>query len=266
VIGPGLPPAALAIDRSTNVAWLRRDARELWFEARGFDPDPDAGGAAAWTRVATDAAWLVSAGDAVALLAGDAVTAFTAAAARPLFAAPGLAAALAGARAAVVDPVARRVLVATDAGVIAIGAAGTASIAPLPARALALSSDRRRLYAATDAAIWCVALPGGEVTEVVAIPDGATVTAMASAPAGLAATVTVPGRDAAAAAAALVGINLRYGSWHPLRALPAELAGAPVVADHTGGLTLAAPARLYRCGFDGGDLAVCFAPAAAPAT
>ena len=59
----------------------------------------------------------------------------------------------------------------------------------------------------------------------------------------------------------LLGINVRHGACRILCPLPAELAGAPVVADHTGALTLAAPDRLYRSEFDGTGLAVCFTPA-----
>jgi hypothetical protein len=257
VAGAFFPAAALAIERSSNVYWLRRDRRELWFEARGFDPD--GGGGGGWSKVASDAAWIASVGDAIALLAGDAVTAFTPVAARQLFAAEGLGEALAVARAAVVDPVARRVYVATAGAVVAVDAAGpgmgdAVTVAPIAARALALSSDRRRLYAATANAIACVS--EGFVEDVVELPAGLVIGAIASSPGGLVATtVASPG-----AAPQLVGVNLRHGSLHVLRALPGELAGAPVVADHAGGLTLAAPDRLYRCGFDGSGLAICLAP------
>jgi hypothetical protein len=241
---------ALAIERTSNVYWLRRARGELWFEDRGFDPLPDAG----WTRLATGARWIASGGDAIAMLEDDAVTAFTAALARPMFRAPGLGAALAGAAAAVVDPVRHRVYVATPTAIVAIDEERTAAVAPVAARALALSADRRRLYAAGARAIACITLDDGAVADVADVPGGGAVGGLATSPSGLIATVVGPG------GAALVGITLRHGACRTLRALPAELAGAAVVADHTGGLTLAAPDRLYRCEFDGSDLAVCFAP------
>lgn len=244
-----LPTAALAIERSSNVYWLRRDRRELWFETRGFElVDPG------WSQLATDAAWIASAGDAIAVLEHDGVTAFTAVGARPLFAAPGLGAALADALAAVVDPVRGVVFVATPGAVIAIGGGGATRLAARTARALALSTDRRRLYAATDAAIDCITLDDASVVEVAALPPSTHIAALASSPMGVAATATLP------TGPALLGISPRFGSCTILGALPAELAGAPVVADHTGLLTLAASDRLYRCGFDGSELGICFTP------
>jgi hypothetical protein len=244
-----LPAAALAIERSSNVYWLRRDRRELWFETRGFElVDPG------WSRLATDAAWIASAGDAIAVLEPDGVTAFTAVGARPLFAAPGLGAALADALAAVVDPVRRVVYVATPGAIVEVGTAGVTRVAARTARALALSTDRRRLYAATDVALDCVTLDDHAVTEVAALPASTHVAALASSPMGVAATATLP------TGPALLGISPRFGSCTVLAALPADLAGAPVVADHTGMLTLAATDRLYRCGFDGSELGTCFTP------
>ena len=244
-----LPTAALAIERSSNVYWLRRDRGELWFETRGFEL-VDAG----WSRLASDAAWIASAGDAIAVLGADEVTAFTAVGARPLFAAPGLGALLADALAAVVDPVRGVVYVATPGAIVALAGGAVTSIAPRTARALALSTDRRRLYAATDTAIDCVTLDDGAVDEVAALPAHTHVGALASSPMGVAATAIVPSGPV------LLGISPRFGSCTLLGALPAELASAPLVADHTGALTLAGPDRLYRCAFDGSELAVCFAP------
>ena len=252
---PRLPPSALAIERTSNVHWLRRDRGELWFEGRGFEPD--AGGAPSWSRIASDAAWIASAGDAIALLGGDTIAAFDGVVVRPLFAAPGLAAALAGARAALVDPVRRCAYVAGPDAIVAYGADAPRPLAPLAAVVLALSNDRRRLYAATATAIACIATDDGTVNEVAALPDGTALTALATSPAGLVGTCV------GARTAALVGVNLRHPSCRVLRALPAELAGAPVVADHEGTLTLAAPDRLYRSGLDGRDLEVCFEPARA---
>jgi hypothetical protein len=241
---------ALAIERTSNVYWLRRAPGELWFEDRGFDPLPDG----RWTRLATGARWIASGGDAIAMLEDDAVTAFTAALARPMFRAPGLGAALADAAAAVVDPVRRRVYVATPTAVVAIDEERAATVAPLAARALALSADRRRLYVAGARTIACVTVEDGGLEDIADVPGGGAVGGLATSPSGLVATVV------AAGGALLVGITLRHGAVRTLRALPAELAGAAVVADHTGALTLAAPGRLYRCGFDGADLAVCFQP------
>jgi hypothetical protein len=246
---PSLPAAALAIERSSNVYWLRRDHGELWFETRGFEV-VDAG----WSRLASAAAWIASAGDAIAVLGADEVTAFTAVGARPLFAAPGLGAALADALAAVVDPVRRVVYVARPGAIVALAGGDTTEIAPRTARALALSPDRRRLYAATDTAIECVTLEDGSIAQAAALPAHAHVAALASSPMGVAATAILPSGPA------LLGISPRFGSCTVLAALPAELAGAPLVADHTGTLTLAASGRLYRGAFDGSELAVCFEP------
>jgi len=249
VSASSLPTAALAIERSSNVYWLRRDHGELWFETRGFEL-VDAG----WSRLASDAAWIASAGDAIAVLGADDVTAFTAVGARPLFDAPGLADALADALAAVVDPVRRAVYIARPGAIVELAAGAVTELAPRTARALVLSSDRRRLYAATDTAIDCVTLDDGAIAQAAALPAHAHVAALASSPMGVAATAILPSGPA------LLGISPRFGSCTLLAALPADLAGAPLVADHTGTLTLAAASRLYRCAFDGSELAVCFEP------
>jgi hypothetical protein len=188
------------------------------------------------------------------VLGDDEVTAFTAVGARPLFAAPGLGARLADALAAVVDPVRQVVYVATPDAIVALAAGGVTQLAARVARALALSTDRRRLYAATDRAIECITFADGAVAEVAALPAHAHVGALASSPMGIAGTAILPSGPA------LLGISPRFGSCTVLAALPADLAGAPVAADHTGTLTLAAPDRLYRCAFDGSELSVCFTP------
>lgn len=257
------PRAQLAVQRSGQLAWLRRAAGELWTLV------PEAGAPDGWRASRGEAApgsWLCAEADGQPrLCAGPAGEGGSGAAASPGAAAGFAGSAGSGGSARALLPL-LSLLRHPRSGALFAGTAETLEelggrVHPIGAAAMVLSTDLRRLYAISPRGELHVlaaaaGAPAGDLPEAPELVLGGldrfgAPAALAFGPAGL----------VLATAGAVVGINLRSRTVAPiLAALPAALAALPagagliapaVAIDHRRTLYLADEHRVVALGSDG---------------